>query len=91
LPEILQASLFLSPPRKRPSAPAKIGRSQLSPVSVIAIPLGLIRIGIVLNRIHIVRDHPEYSLEEDPAEKPDTAVKEGDAGVPLGIALRIAN
>jgi hypothetical protein len=41
----------------------------LSPLSVIAVPLALIIIGIVLNSIHIVHDQPAYSLENDPANK----------------------
>ena len=39
----------------------------MSPLSVIAVPLALIIIGIVLNSIHIVHDQPAYSLENDPA------------------------
>lgn len=41
----------------------------MGPVSIIAVPLALILIGIVLNSIHIVHDQPEYSLETDPANK----------------------
>jgi hypothetical protein len=41
----------------------------LSPLSVIAIPLVLIVIGIVLNSMRIVHDQPPYSLENDPAKK----------------------
>jgi hypothetical protein len=41
----------------------------LTPVSVVAIPLTLILIGIVLNSIQVVHDQPEYSLEADPTNK----------------------
>ncbi len=41
----------------------------MSPLSVIAIPLALIIIGIVLNSLHIVHDQPAYSLENDPVNK----------------------
>jgi hypothetical protein len=36
---------------------------------VITIPMTLIVIGIALNSFHIVHDQPEFSLEEDPADK----------------------
>ena len=36
---------------------------------VITIPMTLIVIGIALNSFHIVHDQPEFSLEEDPANK----------------------
>jgi hypothetical protein len=41
----------------------------LSPLSVIAIPLVLILIGIIWNSFYIVHDQPEFSLEEDPVNK----------------------
>jgi hypothetical protein len=41
----------------------------LSPLSVVAIPLVLILIGIIWNSFSIVHDQPEFSLEEDPVNK----------------------
>lgn len=41
----------------------------MSPLLVIVIPMALMIIGILLNSIHIVHDQPEYSLEEEPANK----------------------
>ena len=41
----------------------------MSPLLVILIPIALMIIGILLNSIRIVHDQPEYSLEEEPANK----------------------
>jgi hypothetical protein len=41
----------------------------VSPLLVIGIPLALTIIGIVLNSFHIVHDQPQYSLDEDEANK----------------------
>ena len=41
----------------------------MSPLFVIGIPPALTVIGIALNSLYIVHDHPQYSLEQYPASK----------------------
>ena len=41
----------------------------MSPLFVIGIPPTLTVIGIVWNRLDIVHDQPQYSVEQDPASK----------------------
>jgi hypothetical protein len=41
----------------------------MSPLFVIGIPPTLTVIGIVWNSLYIVHDQPQYSLEQEPANK----------------------